>query len=58
MPRLRILTAILTALALPASATERLEGTPRMKERAYSPAVITEGGRIVWLAGIARRRRA
>lgn len=28
-----------------------LEGTDRQKGRAYSPAVITEGGRIVWLAG-------
>jgi 2-iminobutanoate/2-iminopropanoate deaminase len=28
-----------------------LEGTDRHKTRAYSPAVITEGGRIVWLAG-------
>ena len=27
-----------------------LEG-PQQKTRAYSPAVITEGGRIVWLAG-------
>jgi 2-iminobutanoate/2-iminopropanoate deaminase len=28
-----------------------LEGTDRQKSRAYSPAVVTEGGRIVWLAG-------
>ena len=28
-----------------------LEGTEQQKNRAYSPAVITEGGRIVWLAG-------
>ena len=28
-----------------------VEGTDRQKSRAYSPAVITEGGRIVWLAG-------
>jgi 2-iminobutanoate/2-iminopropanoate deaminase len=28
-----------------------LEGTDLQKNRAYSPAVITEGGRIVWLAG-------
>ena len=28
-----------------------LEGTERQKTRAYSPAVITEGGRTVWLAG-------
>ena len=30
---------------------EYLEGTEQQKSRAYSPAVITEGGRIVWLAG-------
>jgi 2-iminobutanoate/2-iminopropanoate deaminase len=28
-----------------------LEPSDRQKARAYSPAVITEGGRIVWLAG-------
>ena len=30
---------------------QHLEGTEHQKSRAYSPAVITEGGRIVWLAG-------
>ena len=30
---------------------EYLEGTEQQKRRAYSPAVITEGGRIVWMAG-------
>ena len=30
---------------------QHLEGSERQKSRAYSPAVITEGGRIVWLAG-------
>jgi 2-iminobutanoate/2-iminopropanoate deaminase len=33
-------------------AAEFIEGTERMKSRAYSPAVITDGGRIVWLAGM------
>jgi 2-iminobutanoate/2-iminopropanoate deaminase len=28
-----------------------LEGSDRQKSRAYSPGVVTEGGRIVWLAG-------
>ena len=28
-----------------------LAGTDAQKNRAYSPAVITEGGRIVWMAG-------
>jgi 2-iminobutanoate/2-iminopropanoate deaminase len=31
--------------------TQYLEGTEQQKSRAYSPAVITEGGRIVWMAG-------
>ena len=30
---------------------EYLEGTDVQKGRAYSPAVITQGGRTVWLAG-------
>jgi 2-iminobutanoate/2-iminopropanoate deaminase len=30
---------------------ERLEGTDYQKSRAFSPAVITEAGRTVWLAG-------
>ena len=30
---------------------QHLEGTDHQKSRAFSPAVITEGGRIVWLAG-------
>ena len=38
-------------LAGTTNAAQYLELTPRMKERAYSPAVITEGGKIVWLAG-------
>ena len=41
------------AWVIPASAAEHIEGaTERIKSRAYSPAVITEGGRIVWLAGM------
>src|SRR3954451_24832978 len=31
--------------------TEHLEGSEHQKSRAFSPAVITEGGRTVWLAG-------
>jgi 2-iminobutanoate/2-iminopropanoate deaminase len=33
------------------SSVEYLDGNPTQKERAFSPAVITRGGRIVWLAG-------
>jgi enamine deaminase RidA (YjgF/YER057c/UK114 family) len=35
----------------PGARVEHLEGTERQKSRSFSPAVITEGGRIVWLAG-------
>jgi enamine deaminase RidA (YjgF/YER057c/UK114 family) len=38
-------------LAGTANAAQYLELTARQKERAFSPAVITEGGKIVWLAG-------
>ncbi len=31
--------------------TEYLEASERQKARAYSPAVITQGGKTVWLAG-------
>ena|SRR5438094_348945 len=34
-----------------AAKIQHLEGNERQKSRAYSPAVITEAGRIVWLAG-------
>lgn len=33
---------------------EYLEGTSRQEERAFSPAVITNGGKQVWLAGVGR----
>ena len=34
-----------------AAKVEYLEGTDFQKSRAFSPAVITEGGKTVWLAG-------
>ncbi len=34
-----------------AAKIQHLEGNERQRSRAYSPAVVTEGGRIVWLAG-------
>jgi len=34
-----------------AAQVEYLEGTEFQKRRAFSPAVITQGGRMVWLAG-------
>ncbi|MGZ8155250.1 MAG: RidA family protein [Burkholderiales bacterium] len=35
----------------PRARVEHLEGAEWQKSRSFSPAVITEGGRIVWLAG-------
>ena len=34
-----------------AASVEHLEGTEFQKSRAFSPGVVTEGGRTVWLAG-------
>jgi 2-iminobutanoate/2-iminopropanoate deaminase len=34
-----------------ATSIEHLEGTDFQKSRAFSPAVVSEGGRTVWLAG-------
>jgi 2-iminobutanoate/2-iminopropanoate deaminase len=49
--RLVCTLALITGFAAQALSAEYLEGSVRQKSRAYSPAVITEGGRIVWLAG-------
>ena len=52
----KILTALVTAAALavlaqPVTSAEYMTGTPQTAARSYSPAVITDGGRVVWLAG-------
>jgi len=41
----------LAGLAPPAAAAEYMEKSQQMMTRAYSPGVVTDGGRIVWLAG-------
>jgi 2-iminobutanoate/2-iminopropanoate deaminase len=43
--------ALIAGFSAQALSAEYIEGNDRQKARAYSPAVITEGGRIVWLAG-------
>jgi 2-iminobutanoate/2-iminopropanoate deaminase len=43
--------ALVAAVARPAAAAEYLEKNERQMARAFSPGVITDGGRIVWLAG-------
>jgi 2-iminobutanoate/2-iminopropanoate deaminase len=46
-----LLLIMLFIRVFPASAAQYLERTPRQNERAFSPAVITEGGKMIWLAG-------
>ena len=50
MSAMLVLVMVLIAAA-PSSAAQYLERTPRQNERAFSPAVITEGGKMIWLAG-------
>jgi 2-iminobutanoate/2-iminopropanoate deaminase len=47
----RLLMVTLLTSALPASAAEYMEKTPFQMSRAFSPGVITEGGKTVWVAG-------
>ena len=44
---------LIAAVALPlaASAAEYMEKTPFQLSRAFSPGVITDGGKTVWVAG-------
>jgi len=49
--RLICAIGLIAGFSAQALSAEYLEGNERQKSRAYSPAVITEGGRIVWLAG-------
>jgi enamine deaminase RidA (YjgF/YER057c/UK114 family) len=49
--RLALATAVTAAFAAHALAADYMEKNERQKQRAFSPGVITEGGRIVWLAG-------
>jgi 2-iminobutanoate/2-iminopropanoate deaminase len=47
-----LLTAtVLAGLAAPAVSAEYMEKSQQMMARSYSPGVVTDGGRIVWLAG-------
>lgn len=48
---IRLLLALLAVLPAVASAAEYMEKTPFQLSRAFSPGVITEGGKIVWVAG-------
>jgi 2-iminobutanoate/2-iminopropanoate deaminase len=53
-PKITSIGAVLILLctqAYSSYAAQYLERTPRQNERAFSPAVITEGGKMIWLAG-------
>ena len=50
-PLLSAVVASALALPLAASAAEYMEKTPFQLSRAFSPGVITEGGKTVWVAG-------
>ena len=43
--------SIVVGLAAPAVSAEYMEKNQQMASRSYSPGVISDGGRIVWLAG-------
>ena len=45
------LAVLLAGLSAPVPGAEYMEKTEFQKSRAFSPAVVTEGGRIVWMAG-------
>jgi 2-iminobutanoate/2-iminopropanoate deaminase len=47
----RLVVACLLASALPAVCAEYMEKTPFQMSRAFSPGVITDGGKMVWVAG-------
>jgi 2-iminobutanoate/2-iminopropanoate deaminase len=55
---MRVITAsvILAGLIAPAIGAEYAEKNDFQKKFAFSPAVVTEGGRIVWLAGVTTTR--
>ena len=46
-----LLVGLILSCVNVSSAAQYLERTPRQNERAFSPAVITEGGKVIWLAG-------
>lgn len=56
--RCHFFAALVLLLPLAAAAAEYMEKTPFQLSRAFSPGVITEGGRIVWVAGQTATRDA
>jgi 2-iminobutanoate/2-iminopropanoate deaminase len=50
-PMWRLAFAFLLASPLPVPCAEYMEKTPFQMSRAFSPGVITDGGKMVWVAG-------
>ncbi|PYM90990.1 MAG: RidA family protein [Candidatus Rokuibacteriota bacterium] len=48
---LSLAVALLVSVGAAAQAADYLEKTDFQKSRAFSPAVVTDGGRVVWMAG-------
>ena len=48
---IRLLSALLLAFPIAGRGAEYMEKTPFQLSRAFSPGVITEGGKTVWVAG-------
>jgi len=46
-----LIVTVPAGLAAPAISAEYMEKSQQMMARSYSPGVVTDGGRIVWLAG-------
>ena len=51
LTRVLAVAGMLTGFAVAAVAAEYMEKNQQMASRSYSPGVISDGGRIVWLAG-------
>ena len=47
----RLVLVLLLASAMPAVSAEYMEKTPFQMTRAFSPGVVTDGGKTVWVAG-------
>src|SRR5207248_332098 len=50
-PMKNLIAATLLAVPIAAGAAEYLEKTPFQLSRAFSPGVVTDGGKMVWVAG-------
>jgi len=51
LPTIAVMLVAASSLAIAAHAADYMEQGERVKGRSYSSAVVTDGGRIVWLSG-------